>query len=213
MNDLKFLLQTPCSIAISDNVDDLYANLKNRPAPYGEAYTADDYSALQFIANIRQQYYCDINSNEKNKVEPLALPPNLSQPIAIMTNSYSSVENNSMVAYQSQGGWAVHALNGFTVVVDDEGLCGLLYAEHLCYPVAQWLNLPYEQLVIRARQEYVRRFYSRYFYDAEWTLLPQCWIEFFIDPYFNQREERRKNSQSNEWIKFKDVVKEMSWLI
>ena len=23
MNDLKFLLQTPCSIAISDNVDDL----------------------------------------------------------------------------------------------------------------------------------------------------------------------------------------------
>lgn len=215
MRDLKFLLLTPQSVAICETVDELYWALKKRSRPYGEVYTADNYHPLQHLANIKLQCYHDTNSDEKNKVDLLALPANITQSIALVSNHDSTVENQDMVAYVSQGGWAVNALNGFYAATTDEELCGRLYEENFLYPVAQWLNGTYEQLVWKARYEYVRRFYSRYFYNAECTILPQCWIEYFIDPYFKQREDRRAQYQvsSEDWRNFQEVKTKMSWLI
>ena len=215
MSDLKFLLITPKSVAICETVDELYWYLKKRPFPYGEVYTADNYPSLRHLANMKLQCYHDANSDEKNKVELLALPANITQSIALISNHDSNVEKQDMVDYVPQGGWAVNALNGFFAATTDEELCGLLHSEDFIYPIAQWLNVTYEKLVWKARYEYVRRFYSRYFYSAECTILPQCWIEYFIDPYFNQREERRAQYQiiSEDWRNFQEVKTKMSWLI
>ena len=70
MSDLKFLLLTPQSIALCGTLDELYWALKKRSLPYGEVYTADNYSSLQHLANIKLQCYYDTNSDEKNRVTP-----------------------------------------------------------------------------------------------------------------------------------------------
>lgn len=207
---MKYLLQTPYSIVFCEKVSELYPLLKSRPCENGLVVSADNYSALHYLANINQQSYRDTNTDEKNKVSLLALPSTINQPIAL-TYSPISVENQSMVAYVNQGGWTVNALNGFYVAMTDEALCGLLESEDFVYPIAQWLNLPYEQLVMKARRDYVRRFYIHFDCNRECPMLPQVFIESFIDSYFQQREERREMALSEEWQKFQDLRMRMGW--
>ena len=90
------------------------------------------------------------------------------------------------------GEWAINALNGFCIASSDEELCRLLAGGALAYPVARWLESSHETAVIAARQNYVKRFYSRYWYNAEQTFLPQCWLDCFQDRYFHEREKRRE---------------------
>lgn len=213
---MKYLLQTPQSVSFCETVDELYWRLNKRPVLRGLIYTADDYSDLKYLANVNQQYYCDTNSDEQNKVELLALPEAVTQPISLANNPYvGASENISIVNYRPQGGWAINALNGFAVANTDECLCGLLNDNIFFYPIAEWLNWPYELLVTKARQDYVRRFYSRYFYNAECTFLPQQWLEYFVDPHFDQREERRIQYKVSceDFRHFQEVKNTMSWLI
>ena len=206
-----YLLQTPQSVAFCGTVDELYSALSNRPIASAMLQSADDFAPLRHLASISQHRLIECNSDEKNPIAQIALPSTVSETVCLQaTSSDDSVELNLMPLVQT-GEWAISALNGFCTALGDIELCRLLAGGALAYPVAQWIESSHETVVIAARQNYVKRFYSRYWYNAEQTFLPQCWLEGFQDRYFDEREKRRAASLPEGYENFQLTRIAMGW--
>ena len=213
---MNYLLITCRNVAFCQNIDELYGALQHRHTPQAMLYTDDKWDSLLDMAKLWQSYQYDVQTDPNNPFFPIALPstinkstylvsPQTQSNVSVETNNYAQqyeypllalqrMENNTTSLQnneQTLGEWAIFALNGFCTAKTDIDLCQLLAGESLVYPIAQFVLLPHEKVVIFARNNYVQRFYKRYHYDAEQTSLPHCWLEQFQDSYFQQREERR----------------------
>lgn len=208
---MVYLLQTPQSVAFCGTVDELYSALFNRPIASAILHTSDDFEPLRHLAGISQHRFIECNSDEKNPIAQISLPSTISETVCLQAPLVDdSVALNLMPLVQT-GAWAISALNGFCTAPSDIEFCRLLAGGALVYPLARWLESSHETAVIAARQNYVKRFYSRYWYDAEQTFLPQCWLEFFQDRYFEQREKRRAASLPEVYKDFQLTRMAMGW--
>ena len=206
---MVYLLQTQQSVAFCRTVEELYLALSNRPVTTAILHTADDFDTLRHLAAISQNRFIECNTDEKNPIERIALPTTITETVCLQ-NSENSIAFD-LTKFVQTGEWAVSALNGFCSAKNDIELCNLLAGGALAYPVARWFESSHENVVIAARQNYVKRFYSRYWYDAEQTFLPQCWLEHFEDRYFHEREKRRKASLPEGYEKFLFKQIAMGW--
>ena len=183
-----YLLQTWQSVAFCSNVDELYSALSNRPIASATLHSSDNFEPLRHVAGISQHRFIECNADDKNPIAQISLPSTVSETVCLKTPVLDdSVALNLMPLVQT-GEWAISALNGFCTAPSDIELCKLLAGGALAYPMAQWLESSPETAVIAARQNYVKRFYSRFWYSAEQTFLPQCWLDCFQDRYFAERE-------------------------
>ena len=206
---MVYLLQTENSVAFCRTLNELYLALSNRPVTTAILHTADDFDTLRHLAAISQNRFIECNNDEKNPIERIALPTTITETVCLQ-NSENSIAFD-LTKFVQTGEWAVSALNGFCSAKNDIELCNLLAGGALAYPVARWFESSHENVVIAARQNYVKRFYSRYWYDAEQTFLPQCWLEHFEDRYFHEREKRRKASLPEGYEKFLFKQIAMGW--
>lgn len=206
---MVYLLQTENSVAFCRTLNELYLALSNRPVTTAILHTADDFDTLRHLAAISQNRFIECNTDEKNPIERIALPTTITETVCLQ-NSENSIAFD-LTKFVQTGEWAVSALNGFCSAKNDIELCNLLAGGALAYPVARWFESSHENVVIAARQNYVKRFYSRYWYDAEQTFLPQCWLEYFEDRYFHEREKRRKASSPEGYEKFLLKQIAMGW--
>lgn len=206
---MVYLLQTENSVAFCRTLNELYLALSNRPVTTAILHTADDFDTLRHLAAISQNRFIECNTDEKNPIERIALPTTITETVCLQ-NSENSIAFD-LTKFVQTGEWAVSALNGFCSAKNDIELCNLLAGGALAYPVARWFESSHENVVIAARQNYVKRFYSRYWYDAEQTFLPQCWLERFQDRYFHEREKRRKASLPEGYEKFLLKQAAMGW--
>jgi len=183
-----YLLQTWQSVAFCSNVDELYSALSYRPIASATLHSSDNFEPLRHVAGISQHRFIECNADDKNPIAQISLPSTVSETVCLKTPVLDdSVALNLMPLVQT-GKWAISALNGFYTAPSDIELCKLLAGGALAYPMAQWLESSPETAVIAARQNYVKRFYSRFWYSAEQTFLPQCWLDCFQDRYFAERE-------------------------
>ena len=206
---MVYLLQTENSVAFCRTLNELYLALSNRPVTTAILHTADDFDTLRHLAAISQNRFIECNTDEKNPIERIALPTTITETVCLQ-NSENSIAFD-LTKFVQTGEWAVSALNGFCSAKNDIELCNLLAGGALAYPVARWFESSHENVVIAARQNYVKRFYSRYWYDAEQTFLPQCWLEHFQHRYFHEREKRRKASLPEGYEKFLFKQIDMGW--
>jgi len=206
---MVYLLQTENSVAFCRTLNELYLALSNRPVTTAILHTADDFDTLRHLAAISQNRFIECNTDEKNPIERIALPTTITETVCLQ-NSENSIAFD-LTKFVQTGEWAVSALNGFCSAKNDIELCNLLAGGALAYPVARWFESSHENVVIATRQNYVKRFYSRYWYDAEQTFLPQCWLEHFQDRYFHEREKRRKASLPEGYEKFLFKQIDMGW--
>ena len=209
---MVYLVQTRLSVAFCCNVPEVYSALLNRPASAAMLYTADNFETLRHLAEISQLRVMNNNTDETNPVGQIALPKNITETVCIgavdRENSLSLKISNLV----QNGEWAISALNGFCTATDDKALCQRLAGGSLAYPVAQWFeSLNHENIVIAARQNYVKRFYRRYYYDAEQTFLPQRWLEEYQDRFFLERERRRAAFMSETFQNFQRTQLAMGW--
>lgn len=188
---MMYLMESKYNVAFCASVEELYNALKYRLSREAIIVSSDKWEDLKYLAGIFRQRLCDINIDEDNPVPQIAIPTTVSETICLQSieNTQALATVNAYSNAYSEGEWAISALNGFCTADFDEMLCKLFVSNELKYPMAQWTN-DHVDAVIAARKDYVRRFYSRYWYDAEQTFLPQRWLEFFRDPYFEEREQR-----------------------
>ena len=207
---MVYLLQTRLSVTFCRTVEELHLALINRPMSVAMLYTADKFDDLLHLAGISCLRFADNNADEENPVEQIALPTVITEMVSIQYSRQEAPVALNVFKVQT-GEWAISALNGFCTVSDDIELCKLLVGGSLSYPVAQWLETSHENAVIAARQNYVKRFYSRYWYNAEQTFLPQHWLEFFIDRHFEEREKRRSAFFSEAYLSFQRTKIALGW--
>lgn len=208
---MVYLLQTPQSVGFCNTVDELYSALSNRPIASAMLYSSDKWDDLRHLAGISQHRFIECNSDEKNPIAQISLPSTISETVCLQAPLVDdSVVLNLMPLVQT-GAWAISALNGFCTAPGNIELCRLLAGGALAYTVARWLESSHETAVIAARQNYVKRFYSRYWYNAEQTFLPQCWLDCFQDRYFEEREKRRAASLPEEYQNFQLTRMVMGW--
>ena len=208
---MVYLLQTPQSVAFCNTVDELYSALSNRPIASAILHSSDKWDDLRHLAGISQHRIIECNADAKNPITQLSLPSTVSETVCLKTPVLDdSVALNLMPLVQT-GEWAISALNGFCTAPGDIELCRLLAGGALAYPVARWFESSHETAVIAARQNYVKRFYSRYWYNAEQTFLPQCWLDCFQDRYFAEREKRRAASLPEGYQNFQLTRIAMGW--
>ena len=210
-NDLIYLIQTIYNIAFCYSVDELYEAMKYRLPREAILYSADNIEYLQYMANINQNRYCDRNSDEKNVIHAVAIPTVINETTCLQVNEVNNAAGTNLVAYNQVGEWAVSGLNGFCTAKTDEDLCRILAGKTFAYPMAQWFPFSHNEVVGIARYNYVKRFYSRYWYSAEQTLLPQQWLEEFVDRYFEEREKRLETDQYEKFKKFQIARMNMGW--
>ncbi len=206
-----YLLQTWQSVAFCSSVDELYSALSNRPIASAMLYSSDNWDDLRHLAGISQHRLIDCNSNEKNPITQIALPSTVAETVCLQAPLVDDSVSLNLMPLVQTGEWAIGALNGFCTAPSDIELCKLLAGGALAYPVARWLESSHEAAVIAARQNYVKRFYSRYWYDAEQTFLPQCWLDCFQDRYFSEREKRRTASSPEGYQNFQLTRIAMGW--
>ena len=206
-----YLLQTQKSVAFCGTVDEVYSALSNRPVQLAILHTADDFETLRHLAAISQNRFIECNADKKNPIERIALPTTVTEQVCLQANEHEGSISWNLITLSQTGEWAISALNGFCTAPDDITLCQLLDADTLAYPVARWFESSHENVVNAARQNYVKRFYTRYWYNAEQSFLPQCWLECFQDRYFQEREKRRKASLPEEYEKFQLTQMAMGW--
>lgn len=230
---MMYLMESKYNVAFCESVEKLYYALKYRLSREAIIVSSDNWEDLRHLAGICRQRLCDINIDNNNPVPQIAIPNTISETMCLQSTASTvsetmclqstentvsetmclqSTENTQALttanAY-SDGGWAISALNGFCTADCDEMLCKLFASNELQYPMAKWTN-DHNSAVIVARNDYVRRFYSRYWYNAEQTFLPQYWLEFFRDPYFEEREQRLP-WQSRECYEFQLRRLTMGW--
>ena len=208
---MVYLLQTPQSVAFCGTVDELYSALSNRLIASAMLHSSDKWDDLRHLAGISQHRFIECNSDEKNPIAQISLPSTIAETVCLQApSSDDSVELNLMPLVQT-GEWAISALNGFCTAAGDIELCQLLAGGALAYPMAQWLESSHKTVVIAARQNYVKRFYYRYWYNAEQTFLPQCWLDCFQDRYFEEREKRREATLPEGYENFQLTRMAMGW--
>lgn len=208
---MVYLLQTPQSVAFCNTVDELYSALSNRPIASAMLHSSDNFEPLRHLAGISQHRFIECNSDEKNPIAQISLPSTVAETVCLQTPVVDdSVSLNLMTLVQTCE-WAISALNGFCTAAGDIELCRLLAGGALAYPMAQWLESSHETVVIAARQNYVKRFYSRFWYSAEQTFLPQCWLDCFQDRYFAEREKRREATLAEGYENFQMTRMAMGW--
>lgn len=139
------------------------------------------------------------------------MPTTVTETVCLKAPENEAIVSLNLMNLVQTGEWAISALNGFCTASSDEELCSLLAGGELAYPVAQWLEASHETAVIAARQNYVKRFYSRYWYNAEQLFLPQQWLDFFRDRYFEEREKRRALHMSEAYRNFQMTRVAMGW--
>lgn len=206
-----YLLQTPQSVAFCNTVDELYSALSNRPIASAMLHSSDNFEPLRHLAGISQHRFIECNSDEKNPITQISLPSTVAETVCLQAPVVDDSVSLNLMPLVQTGEWAISALNGFCTAAGDIELCQLLAGGALAYPVARWLESSHETAVIAARQNYVKRFYSRYWYNAEQTFLPQCWLECFRDRYFEEREKRRAASLPEGYQNFQLTRIAMGW--
>lgn len=206
-----YLLQTPQSVAFCGTVDELYSALSNRPITSAMLYSSDKWDDLRHLAGISQHRFIECNSDEKNPIAQISLPTTVAETVCLQAPVVDDSVSLNLMPLVQTGEWAISALNGFCTAPGDIELCQLLAGGALAYPMAQWLEASHETAVIAARQNYVKRFYSRYWYNAEQTFLPQCWLDCFQDRYFEQREKRREATLPEGYENFQLTRIAMGW--
>ena len=209
---MVYLIQTRLSVAFCCNVPEVYSALLHRPASAAMLYTADDFESLRHLAEISRLRLMSNNTDETKIVGQIALPKNISEPVCFKAFDQEDSLSLTISNLVQNGEWAISALNGFCTAADDKDLCQILAGESLSYPVAQWNeSLNHENIVLAARQNYVKRFYVRYWYDAEQTFLPQRWLEQYQDRFFLERERRRAAFMPEAFQNFQRTRIELGW--
>ena len=150
-------------------------------------------------------------ADEKNPIAQISLPTTVSETVCLQAPVVDDSVSLNLMPLVQTGEWAISAFNGFCTAAGDIELCQLLAGGALAYPVARWLESSHETAVIAARQNYVKRFYSRYWYNAEQTFLPQCWLDCFQDRYFAEREKRREATLAEGYENFQLTRIAMGW--
>lgn len=208
---MVYLLQTPQSVAFCGTVDELYSVLSNRPIASAMLHSSDNFEPLRHLAGISQHRFIECNVDNKNPIEQISLPLTVSETVCLQAPVVDDSVSLNLMPLVQTGEWAISAFNGFCTAAGDIELCQLLAGGALAYPVARWLESSHETAVIAARQNYVKRFYSRYWYNAEQTFLPQCWLDCFQDRYFAEREKRREATLAEGYENFQLTRIAMGW--
>lgn len=208
---MVYLLQTPQSVAFCNTVDELYSALLNRPIASAMIYSADNFEPLRHLAGISQHRLIECNSDEKNPITQISLPATVAETVCFQAPVVDDSVSLNLMPLVQTGEWAISALNGFCTAPSDIELCKLLAGGALAYPMAQWLEASHETAVIAARQNYVKRFYSEFWYNAEQIFLPQCRLDCFQDRYFAEREKRRAASLPESYENFQMTRIAMDW--
>lgn len=208
---MVYLLQTPQSVAFCGTVDELYSALSNRPIASAMLHSSDNFEPLRHLAGISQHRIIECNADEKNPIAQISLPTTVSETVCLQAPVVDDSVSLNLMPLVQTGEWAISALNGFCTASGDIELCQLLAGGALAYPVARWLEASHEAAVIAARQNYVKRFYYRYWYNAEQTFLPQCLLDCFKDRYFAEREKRREATLVEGYENFQMTRMAMGW--
>ena len=158
---MVYLLQTPQSVAFCGTVDELYSALSNRPIASAMLHSSDNFEPLRHLAGISQHRFIECNSDEKNPIAQISLPSTVAETVCLQAPVVDDSVSLNLMPLVQTGEWAISALNGFCTALGDIELCRLLAGSALAYPMAQWLESSHETAVIVARQNYVKRFYSR----------------------------------------------------
>ena len=208
---MVYLLQTPQSVAFCNTVDELYSALSNRPIASAMLHSSDNFEPLRHLAGISQHRIIECNANEKNPIAQISLPATVSEIVCLQAPVVDDSVSLNLMPLVQTGEWAISALNGFCTAAGDIELCQLLAGGALAYPVARWFESSHETAVIAARQNCVKRFCSRFWYNAEQTFLPQCWLDCFQDRYFEEREKRREAALPEGYENFQLTRIAMGW--
>ena len=185
---MRYLVIGKYNTAFCEGVSELQTALHYRKAPECRVVASDDWEKLLEVARIGQQRQVDCCID--NSIEQMTLPPVLTGPLSLVYPAHTSLPAVSANGSEL-GAWGISALNGFCVARSIWELCQILAGEGMVYPIAQWCP-SLEVAVAGARSHYSGRFYSRYAVSAESTGMPQMYIEYFVDPFFNEREKRRE---------------------
>ncbi|MBR1419556.1 MAG: hypothetical protein IJ575_00640 [Selenomonadaceae bacterium] len=208
---MVYLINTRNNIAFCETIDDVYNALVHRSASFAKLYSADDFETLRSLAMISQFHDIDNNTTIESRIEAIQLPEAIVESTFLQAGENEKLTSFSLTQIDWSGEWAISALNGFCTAKNDFELCNFLAGGNLVYPVAIFLQCPHEHVVMAARRDYVKRFYSRYRYDAERSELPQQWLESFLDRFFEQREKRLQASMSESWRSFQMTRLAMGW--
>lgn len=185
---MKFLAIGKYNTAFCEGITELKAALDYRKDLECRVVGADDWEALLETARNAQQRFveCCIDGS----IVQMALPPVVTGAFSLEYPASTSLPAVFMNGNEV-GVWGISGLNGFCVAKSIGELCQILAGEGMVYPIAQWCG-SFEVAVAGARNHYCRRFCSRYEVPVESTGMPQAYIEYYCDPFFNEREKRRE---------------------
>lgn len=185
---MKYLVLGEYNIAFCEGISELATALHYRQSLDCRVVVSEDWDSLLGMAQVGQQRQIDC-CIDKSLVH-MGLPPVVTGPVALVNPAGTALPTVAAEGTEV-GAWGISALNGFCVVKSIAELCQLMAGEMMVYPIAQWFG-SIEVAVAAARNHYTGRFYSRYMTPAEITGLPQMYLEYFVDPYFDEREKRRE---------------------
>lgn len=193
------------AISVTNDPQKLFTVLWYRTVDYCEVYSFETSEEAHTYALQRNCYY-GYGWGAKG---PMKLPlsgeyflqnPDLGMTLPMIAE-YNKYEKTALYTVPSSLGnslhqqrtelWAVDFMNGFAVLDDLNVLVNILEDEKYLYVHAQWSSDCIERVLERARNNYIRRFYMRYDAKIEQLILPKDpKTTLFIDPYFQEREER-----------------------
>ncbi|HWR42268.1 hypothetical protein [Sporomusa sp.] len=205
--------------AIFKTPEELYHALPFCKSVCCNVFAHEELQLLMFIVHQYHPYYTFID--DKANLSPLKIPASACY-FAVQNQELLEADRNNsqgdlcvnqtnvspLVGYPSF--WGVTGLNGFCIVNGSEQLIAavsdpsFLVAPHACCFFSD-INGAYHW----ARHDYIRRFYRHYPATQEMISLPfNCNPEnqpVYIDPAFQEREERWRNNNSFEC--FNDLYK------
>lgn len=185
---MKCLVIGKYNVAFCGSINELASVLYYRQTMECRVVVGDDWETLLDVAHTGQQRLIDCCTDDS--LGQMALPAIVTGPLSL-TYSTDTTLPAVEAAGNEAGAWGISALNGFCIANSSVELCQIIAGGEMVYLIAQWFPSR-EAAVIAARVNYTQRFYYRYRASAEQSFLPQSYLEFFVDSFFEEREKRRK---------------------
>lgn len=186
---MKYLIIGRMNLCFCDTVQHLGQALYYRNEAECRVVVSDDWDSLLGASRIGYQRLLDCSTDKS--IPHIALPSVVTEPLFL---EYASAGTLMPVKYTNVGEigvWGISALNGYCIAKSIEEFCQIIDGNEMVYPIAQWFS-DIQEAVMASRNNYVRRFYTRYNPQIEQTNMPQQYLEYFNDPFFSEREKRRE---------------------
>lgn len=203
---LNFAMITPQNIAVLETAEELWRALVYRKRFECLIFASSDKNVLCRLVGQKYVPFYYKNILVEGAVARLGVPVDCSTYYAleydyqeadfIKNINFNSIARSYVTptSYDS-GSWAVSGLNGFCTAKDIVEVISILKSNILKAPIAIWCE-DFSMGVIKAREDYVKRFYQRYDFRYE----SFSWIPIdevcYIDELYDQREQRRQKNKA-----------------